>query len=103
VACDFVSRNVRQALDDLRGQKGSPQLLAEAISRTDTVLRTLSAPEPMGVSVLVGDKINPPYKNIVASLDGDVLRVEFQASPVIPVNYIPIVIHAVPYSGTASA
>ena len=102
-ACDFVARNVRDVLDDLRGQKGSPALLAEAISRTDTCLRVLSAPEPMGVGVLVGDKINPPYKGITASLDGDVLRVEFQASPVIPVNYVPIVIHAVPYSGTASA
>lgn len=103
VACDHVSRNVRDVLDDLRGRKGSPALLSEAVSRVDSRLRTLSQPEPMGPGVLVGDKINPPYKNITASLEGDVLRVEFQASPVIPVNYIPIVIHAVPYSGTASA
>lgn len=103
VACDHVSRNVRNILDDLRGRKGSPALLSEAVSRVDSILRTLSQPEPMGVGVLVGDKINPPYKNITASLEGDVLRVEFQASPVIPVNYIPIVIHAVPYSGSASA
>lgn len=103
VACDHVSRNVRDVLDDLRGRKGSPALLSEAVSRVDSRLRTLSQPEPMGPGVLVGDKINPPYKNITASLEGDVLRVEFQASPVIPVNYIPIVIHAVPYSGSASA
>lgn len=103
VACDFVSRNVRNILDDLRGKKGSPAILSEAVSRTDSILRTLAMPEPMGPGVIVGDKINPAYKNITASLEGDVLRVEFQASPVIPVNYIPIVIHAVPYSGSASA
>lgn len=103
VACDFVSRNVRNILDDLRGKKGSPAILSEAVSRTDSILRTLAMPEPMGPAVIVGDKINPAYKNITASLEGDVLRVEFQCSPVIPVNYIPIVIHAVPYSGSASA
>lgn len=103
VACDFVSRNVRNILDDLRGKKGSPAILSEAVSRVDSILRTLAMPEPMGPGVIVGDKINPAYKNITASLDGDVLRVEFQCSPVIPVNYIPIVVHAVPYSGTATA
>lgn len=103
VACDFVSRNVRNILDDLRGKKGSPAILSEAISRVDSTLRELARPEPMGPGVIVGDKINPPFKNITASLEGDVLRVEFQCSPVIPVNYIPIVIHAVPYSGSASA
>lgn len=103
VACDFVSRNVRNILDDLRGKKGSPAILSEAVSRTDSILRTLAQPEPMGPAVIVGDKINPAYKNITASLEGDVLRVEFQCSPVIPVNYIPVVIHAVPYSGSATA
>jgi hypothetical protein len=103
VACDHVSRNVRNILDDLRGRKGSPALLSEAVSRVDSILRILAQPEPMGPGVIVGDKINPAYKNITATLEGDVLRVEFQASPVIPVNYIPIVIHAVPYSGSASA
>lgn len=103
VACDFVARNVRDVLDDLRGRKGSPALLSEAVSRVDSRLRVLAQAEPMGPGVIVGDKINPAYKNITATLEGDVLRVEFQASPVIPVNYIPIVIHAVPYSGSASA
>lgn len=102
VALDFVSRNVRNILDDLRGKKGTPAILSEAVSRVDSILRTLAQPEPLGPAVIVGDKINPAYKNIVATLEGDVLRVEFQCSPVIPVNYIPVVIHAVPYSGSAS-
>lgn len=103
VACDFVSRNVRNALDDLRGAKGSPELLVQAVSRVDTALRALALPEPMGPAVIVGDKVNPPYKNISASLNGDVMSVEFQCSPVIPCNYIPVVVHAVPYSGSATA
>lgn len=103
VALDFVSRNVRNILDDLRGAKGSPATLSEAVSRVDSTLRELARPEPMGPGVLVGDAVNPPYKGITASLEGDVMRVEFSCSPVIPVNYIPVVIHAVPYSGSASA
>lgn len=101
VATDFVARNVRDALDDLRGSRASPLILGEAISRTESALRELARPQPVGPGVIVGDKENPPYKNIVASIEGDVLRVEFQCSPVIPVNYIPVVIHAVPWSGTA--
>ena len=103
VAADFVSRNVRDILDDLRGKKGSPALLAEAVSRAESTLLKLAEPEPMGPAVIVGDAQNPPFKNITASLEGDVMKVEFQCSPVIPCNYIPIVVHAVPYSGSASA
>lgn len=103
VALDFVSRNVRNILDPLRGAKGTPTLLSEAVSRVDSTLRELARPEPIGPGVLVGDDANPAYKGITAALEGDVLRVEFQCSPVIPVNYIPIAIYAVPYSGSASA
>lgn len=99
-ACDFVARNVRNALDPLRGAKGNPVLLGQAIAVVNSTLLELARPEPMGPGVIVGDAKNPAYKNITASIDGDVMRVEFQCSPVIPINYIPIVIHAVPWSGT---
>jgi len=99
-ATDFVARNVRNALDPLRGEKMNPLLLGQAVSRTETALMELARPEPMGPGVIVGDAASPAFKNIIASIEGDVLRVEFQCSPVIPCNYIPIVIHAVPYSGT---
>ena len=102
VSMDFVSRSVRNALDSLKGAKGSPALLSEAVSRTDSILRELSIAEPVGPGILVGDKINPPFKGIEARLEGDVVRVEFQCSPGIPVNYIPIVLHAQPWSGSAS-
>lgn len=99
VALDFVSRNVRNAIDPLRGAKGNPTTMALAYSRTETTLIELARPEPSGPGVIVGDDLNPAYRNITVSLDGDVLRVEFECSPVIPINYIPVVIYAVPYSG----
>ena len=103
VAVDFTARNVRNALDILRGEKGSPLNVSRAVSIAETALRALAQPEPAGPGVLVGDAQNPAYKNIKASLNGDVLAVEFQCSPVLPINYIPVTIHAVPFSGSATA
>jgi hypothetical protein len=103
VACDFVSRNVRDAVNGIRGKKSSPFLLTEAINRAESTLQELAKPEPAGPMVIVGDAKNPAYKNLKASVDGDVVAVEFQCSPVIPANYVTIVVHAVPYSGTATA
>lgn len=103
VGYDFMSRNVRNAVDSLRGTTGSPDTLRDYVSRTDSALRALAIPAPMGPGVLVGDKTSPAYKNITASLVGDVVRLEWQASVGIPTNYILCVVHAVPYSGSASA
>lgn len=102
-AMDFTARNVRDALDALRGEKGNPILLRRAVSIAQTALQALSVPEPVGPGVLAGDANNPPFKNVTASLVGDVLAVQFQCSPVIPANYIPVTIFAVPFSGSASA
>lgn len=100
VALDFVSRNVRNILQELVGMKGNAITVSLAIARVKSTLTELARPEPQGPGVLVGDATNPPFKNITASLDGDVLRVIFECSPVIPVNYIPVSIYAVPYSGS---
>lgn len=102
-ALDFTVRNLRNALDALRGEKGTPINMARAVSLAETQCRQLAQPEPIGPGVLVGDAQNPAYKNIKAVLNGDVLGVSLQVSPVIPINYIPITVFAVPYSGTASA
>lgn len=102
-ALDFTVRNLRNALDVLRGEKGTPINMARAVSLADTQCRQLAQPEPIGPGVLVGDAQNPPFKNIKAVLNGDVLGVSLQVSPVIPINYIPITVFAVPYSGSASA
>ncbi|WP_293372300.1 hypothetical protein [Nevskia sp.] len=99
-ATDFMVRAVRTGLDALRGQRGNPQTLARARQITDSVLRDLAVPEPNGPGVIVGDADNPAYRNIVVSLEGDRLSVTFEASPVIPVNYVTINIFATPYSAT---
>lgn len=102
-ALDYAVRTVRKALDSLRGQGASPLLLFKAEAVTDTTLRGLAVPAPMGPGVLVGDDTNPPFKDIRVSIDGDALRAEFQCSPVIPANYVLVTVHAVPYSGSVSA
>jgi hypothetical protein len=101
-ALDHVARSVREALEPLKGAFGSPATLALAVAKTETVLRLLSQAAPAGIGVLVGDTNNPAYKNITASIQGDVLAVSFMCSPVIPINYIPVTIFAVPYSGSLS-
>jgi hypothetical protein len=103
VAGDFVARNLRNALDPLRGSKSDPLLLSQAASRTASICTLLAVPEPNGPGVLVGNAANPPFKNITASIVGDVLSVSVQASLVIPNNYILITIAAVPFSGSVSA
>lgn len=103
IATDFVARNVRDAVDPLRGQEATPIAIARAVSQAQSALLELSKPQPAGPGVLVGDAKNPPFRNVTASLTGDVLAVSFEASPVIPINFIPISIAIVPYSGTAAA
>jgi hypothetical protein len=102
-ALDFTVRNVRQAVDVLRGQKGNPLLLSRAISITDSTLKELARSEPEGPGVLAGDAENPAYRNISASLEGDVTRIEFECSPVVPSNYVLVTVYAKPYSGAAAS
>lgn len=103
VAVDFVARNVREALDVLRGAKANPLVLNRAISITQSTLAQLAREEPQGPGVLAGNEASPAYRNIQATIEGDVLRVEFECSPVIPVNYVLATIFAVPFSGSATA
>lgn len=102
VALDYVARTVRTATDVLRGEKGSPITLGRAVSLTQSALNQLARPEPQGPGVIVGDATNPAFKNITATLEGDVIAVTYQCSPVIPVNFVTNTIYAVPYSGSAS-
>lgn len=102
VALDYVARSVREALEPLVGGRATPSILTQAVSRVDSVLRDLARPEPIGPGILAGDATSPAFKNIVASIDGDVLSVSFDASPVIPLNYATVTVRAVPYQGSAS-
>jgi hypothetical protein len=104
VALDFTARNVREALRPLVGQKGNPLVLSRAVSIVQSTLKELARTEAEGgPGVLAGNATSPAYRNIKASLDGDVLRVQFECSPVIPVNYVLATIFAVPFSGSATA
>lgn len=104
IAADYTLRAVQEAIDGVRGKKGSPRTLQEAIQRADTRLKELSQPEATGgVGVLVGDAKNPPYRKLTGRLDGDVIRIEYEASVVVPTNYVLQTAHAVPYSGAAAA
>lgn len=102
-AVDFTVANVRAALNSLKGGRQDPITLGRAISLTETALFELSVPEPQGPGTLVGNAASPPYKNITASIVGDVLNVAFQCSPVIPTNFIPITVSIVPFTGTATS
>jgi len=102
-AVDFVRSNVEAALDVLRGEPANPRSLNRAIAIAEATLRELARPQPAGPGVIVGDAETPAYRNLVATLDGDTMRVAFECSPVIPINFILITIAIVPYSGTASA
>lgn len=102
-ALDFVQRNVRIALKPLVGQKGNPLVLPRAVSITESTLSELAREEPQGPGVLAGNADNPAYRNIKASLVGDVVRVQYECSPVIPVNYVLATTYAVPFSGSATA
>ena len=102
IALDYVARTVREALEIFVGRKASPITLHEALSMTDSVLRDLARPEPVGLGVIVGDEANPASRNITAEIQGDILRVWFECNPVIPINYVLIGIYAKAYSGIAT-
>lgn len=102
-ATDYMMRTIRRAQDPLRGQKAGPLTLGRAVSITETALIALAEAEPIGPGVIVGDANNPAFKNIQAMLVGDVITVKWQASPVIPVNFVESVAYITPYSGSASA
>jgi len=103
IATDYVMRSVRDSVDPMRGGDVGPIALARCISQTETCLRLLAVPPPIGPGVIVGDANSPAYQNITATLVGDTLLPAFECSPVIPLNFIAISAAIVPYSGTASA
>lgn len=104
VATDYASRYIRETVEAaVKGKKATPQTLALALSTMETCCQQLAVPEESGgPGVLAGDKNGPAYKNLTGQIQGDAIILGGQISPVLPVNYIPISINVVPYSGTAS-
>lgn len=101
-AVDYTARYVREGLDTLRGSRSDPLLLSRALSIMKTRLDYLAVSPPVGPGTIVGDKNSPPYTSVTASIDGDIMICQFQCSPVIPNNFIGVVINAVPFKGTAT-
>lgn len=96
---DYVARQVRDRLDrDFVGKKGTATTLISIKNATESVLQQMYRAE-----LLAGDDTNPPYKNIQVRLEGDTAYVDFECSPVIPINYIPITIHLTVYTTTLTA
>lgn len=102
-ATDYMMRTVRNALSVVKGQRGDPGVLQRAVSIAQSALTLLAVPPPEGPGVIVGDANSPAFKNIQATLSGDIVAVQWQASPVIPVNFVLCTAYIQPYSGTATA
>jgi len=95
---DFVARQVRDRLDrDFVGTKGTKTTLISIKNATISVLTQMARAE-----LLAGDEANPPFKNIQCRLEGDTCWVDFEASPVIPINYIPVTIHLTVFTSTVT-
>lgn len=96
---DYIARQVRDRLErDFVGTKGTLTTLISIKNAVISVLQQMYRAE-----LLAGDTNNPPYKNIQCRLEGDTCWVDFECSPVIPINYIPIVIHLTVYTATVVA
>lgn len=103
IALDYTVRTWRNALATLKGGKNSPQALSLALEISKTTLSDLAVPESSGgPGILVGDANSPPFANLSAKIDGDVIAVTGQVSPAIPTNFVSITVFAKPFSGSAS-
>jgi len=96
---DYVAKQVRERLDrDFVGRKGTITTLISIKNATASVLQ-----QCYRLELLAGDATNPAYKNIQCRLEGDTCYVEFECSPVIPINYVAISVNLTVYSATVVA
>lgn len=102
VALDYVVRSVRERLELFVGNKGNQVALQAIIEETVSVLTMLTTQEPYGLGLLAGNDDNPSFRNLSADLVDDSIRVEFECSPVVPINYILVSIYANAYSANIS-
>lgn len=98
---DYVSRQVRERLEmDFIGAKGTKTTLISIKNATISVLQQM-----VRLELLAGDETNPAYKNIQVRMESGeaAVYVDFECSPVIPINYIPITVHLTVYTATLTA
>jgi len=92
---NYIAKNCRENLKQFIGRKNSLQMLQIIKGSLVQVLRELENNE-----IIVGTPTYPAYRNLSLSADGDVVRVSFECSPVLPINYILITIHATVFKAT---
>lgn len=97
VALDQIVLNVITALDPFLGRKASAEVLPAIGSATASQLKKEERD-----GVIVGDATHPAFRDITATLIGDAVYVEFQCSPVVPLNFIHVKVHAQPFTGSIS-
>ena len=95
LATNYIAKNCRDNLKQFIGRKNSPQILSIIKGSLVQVLRELENNE-----VIVGTLAYPAYRNLTLTANGDVVRVTFECSPVLSINYILINIHATVFKAT---
>ena len=92
---NYVAKNCRENLKTFIGRKNSLYIL-ETIK--GSLIQVLKGLEEEGV--IVGTAAYPAFRNMSLRAEGDTVRVWFECSPVLPINYIAINIHATVFKAT---
>jgi len=92
---NYIAKNCRENLKQFIGRKNSPNILQIMKGSLIQVLRELENNE-----IIVGTSTYPAYRNLTLTADGDVVRVSFECSPVLPINYVLVTIHATIFKAT---
>lgn len=95
LATNYIAKNCRENLKTFIGRKNSPNMLQIIRGSLIQVLRELENNE-----IIVGTPSYPAYRNLTLTATGDVVYVSFECSPVLPINYIMITIHATVFKAT---
>jgi hypothetical protein len=94
IALDEVIRRCIDGLEMFIGRKASPILTYAIASRTESILLSLAEQQ-----IIVGE---PAFRNISVTITGDTAAVQFEASPVIALNFVNITINATLFSGSVT-
>lgn len=95
IALDEVRRAVTEGLDTFLGKPANAILVNQMGARTKAILRGLAK-----AGIIVGDDASPPFGPITTALEGDVASISFRCSPVVPLNFINVTIHADTFRST---
>ncbi len=95
LATNYIAKNCRENLKTFIGRKNSLNMLQIIKGSLIQVLRELENNE-----IIVGTTAYPAYRNLTLTATGDVVYVSFECSPVLPINYILVTIHATVFKST---